>query len=140
MNDAAPLGGRYPHLMRATFLGREAYVVLGPYRVSVTYMRWLLGQKVSLEEALTDEQLRAQVYTDRQGVRHLNDAHRPQRPNDPLPRFLILVRSHNGTGPWKRRRVPGSEITVHEMTEEAPQHTGEFPAGTFTDEADALAI
>lgn len=138
MMDDTALRERYPNLMRATFCGREAYVVLGPHRVSITYLRWLFGQKVSLEEALADEHLRAQIYRDAQGTLRLNAAHHALRPNEQPPRFLILVRSHNGTGPWKRRQVPGVEIEL-DSPARAPDQTGEFLVGAINaDEAEAL--
>lgn len=125
------LRDRYPHVMPATFRGREALVVLGPYKVSTTYLRWLFGHAISIEEALADEHLRHQVY------RHpttttwcLNPAHVPKRSDEKPPRFLILVRSHNGSGDWKRRLVPGDQICL-EAAERSPDTTGEYPIGAF---------
>lgn len=122
---------RYPHVVPATFRGREALVVLGPHKIGITYLRWLFGQEVSMEEALADEHLRAQVYRGDRGELHLNPAHQPRTTKDAAPRFLVLVRSHNGTGAWKRRLVPGSEINLSPAV--APDRTGEFPVGSYPD-------
>lgn len=125
MKDSALLE-EYPYRVPARFHGREAWVVLGSLNYSITYLKWLLGQRVSIEEALDEPRLRPLVHQGADGHLRLNPHHDPRK----APRAILLVRSHNGAGPWKRRRAPGHLIEFVEA--EAPQQTGEFPVGTYS--------
>lgn len=94
---------RYPYTLPASFCGRGVLVVLG-YEISLQYFRWLIGQNVSIEDALTDRCLAPQV------MRAADHSLFLLPPPKPPTRILLLVKTREGKGHWKRRYAPVAQI------------------------------